>query len=169
MARQTRTDAEFYGLLKRFRGAVLLDVADYGRTPTGDAAYTILLSDRYVAQNVTLTASRTKTLPAANTFPPGIPLVVADETGSVTTANTLIIARAGSDTIDGATSVTLDSAYGYAVLMSDGSAKWTVLASSVGTNLLAVAAGTTPSSSTLVFGIQGGAIVTFTMAQVNAA
>ena len=169
MARQTRTDAEFYGLLKRFRGAVLLDVADYGRTPTGDANYTILVSDRFVAQNVTLTAARTKTLPAASGYPAGLPLVVADETGSVTTANTLIIARAGSDTIDGATSVTLDSAYGFVVLVSDGSAKWTVLASSVGTNLLAVAAGTTPSPTTLVFGIQGGAVVTFTCAQVNAA
>ncbi len=46
----------------------------------------------------------------------------------MTGTNTLVIARAGSDTINGGTSVTISSANGAYILWSDGSSKWTAQA-----------------------------------------
>jgi hypothetical protein len=93
-------------------------------TGHGDSTYTILPTDRCVGTNAAFTGSRTWTLPAASKYPAGIPLVVADFQGTLTATNTLVVARAGSDTIDGATSITLDAAYGFLRLVSDGSSKW---------------------------------------------
>lgn len=93
---------------------------------------------RAVAANVTLTAddaglvlvdaaggSRTVTLPAANACagrPIMLRLVRVDSTG----ANSVTIQRAGSDTIDGAASITL--ALGERLtLVSDGSSAWRII------------------------------------------
>ena len=95
------------------------------RTAVNNLAYTILASDKIVAQTGTLTTSRTFTLPAANAVPAGKEIVVIDESGTVTAANTIVIARSGSDTIDGATSSTITSPYGSRRLVSDGTSKWT--------------------------------------------
>ncbi|WP_036010779.1 hypothetical protein [Bradyrhizobium yuanmingense] len=97
-------------------------------TGQGNANYTILASDRVVGTNAAFTASRTWTLPAANAVNAGHSLIVADFQGTVTGSNTLIIARAGSDTINGGTSVTISSANGAYLLWSDGSSKWTAQA-----------------------------------------
>ncbi|MGY3359738.1 hypothetical protein ACVWZK_006401 [Bradyrhizobium sp. GM0.4] len=97
-------------------------------TGHGDSAYSIAASDRVVGTNATFTASRTWTLPAANAVNSGQALIVADFQGTVTGSNTLIIARAGSDTINGGTSVTINSANGAYLLWSDGSSKWTAQA-----------------------------------------
>lgn len=97
-------------------------------TGHGDSSYTIAASDRVVGTNAAFTASRTWTLPAANAVNDGQPLIVADFQGTVTGTNTLIIARAGSDTINGGTSVTINSANGAYLLWSDGSSKWTAQA-----------------------------------------
>ena len=95
-----------------------------GITPRGDATYTILATDRLVATNAALTASRAWTLPAANAVNPGQPIIVADLFGGVTGSNTIVITRAGSDTINGGNTVTLSSAFGLFLLWSDGSSKW---------------------------------------------
>ncbi len=81
-------------------------------------------STRKLAQIGTMSASRTVTLPAASAVAAGTELIVADLSGSVTSTNTIVIARAGSDTVNGATSVTIGAAYGWRRFVSDGSSKW---------------------------------------------
>lgn len=97
-------------------------------TGHGDSAYTILATDRYVYTNAAFTASRTWTLPAANSVNPGQSLVIDDAQGTLTAANTLVVTRAGTDTVNGGTSFTLDVAYGRLILKSDGVSKWTLRA-----------------------------------------
>ena len=97
------------------------------RTPISNASYTILTTDVYVAQTGTMSLARTWTLPTAAAYGVGCVLTVADENGSVTSTNTLTIARASTDTISGATSLVLNSAFAKAVLVSDGVSKWTRL------------------------------------------
>lgn len=100
----------------------------YKRTTFSDANYTVLQSDLYVAQIGTLSASRTVTLPAASVST-GKVIQIADESGTAGLTNTLVITRAGSDTINGATTNTINAAFGVRKLISDGTSKWTVLAS----------------------------------------
>lgn len=99
-----------------------------GFTGHGDSIYTILASDRVVGTNAAFTASRTWTLPAATSVNLGQSIVVADFQGTVTAGNTLVITRAGSDTINGGTTVTINSANGAYILWSDGGSKWTAQA-----------------------------------------
>lgn len=122
-------------------------------TGRGDANYTILATDRTVGTNAAFTASRTFTLPAANAVNPGQEIVVADFQGTVTGTNTLVISRAGSDTINGVTSVTIASAYGAYLFKSDGSSKWSAQA-------LGSAAAGGVTSITCGTNLQGGTITT---------
>jgi hypothetical protein len=80
------------------RSSSLLNVDSF--TGHGDSIYTILATDRTVGTNAAFTASRTWTLPAANAVNPGQEIVVADYQGTVTGTNTLVVSRAGSDTIN---------------------------------------------------------------------
>jgi hypothetical protein len=95
------------------------------RTTFNNANYTAVSTDRYVAQVGTMTSSRTVTLPLASSVNAGQSLIIIDESGTVNTSNTIIINRAGSDLINGLTSSTLRSAYGRAILYSNGSNAWT--------------------------------------------
>lgn len=123
-------------------------------TGHGDSIYTILSTDRTVGTNAAFTASRTWTLPAASAVNPGQEIVVADFQATVTATNTLVISRAGSDTINGAaTSVTISAASGAYLLKSDGVSKWTAQA-------LGAAAGGGVSSVTCGTGLSGGTITT---------
>jgi hypothetical protein len=95
------------------------------RVTFSDANYTITATkDVVVAQTGTLTAARTVTLPLANSVTAGTEFMIQDVSGSVTSTNTIIIARAGSDTINGATSDTMVAGYGWRRLTSDGTSKW---------------------------------------------
>lgn len=67
--------------------------------------------------------SFTVTLPAAAT--PGVKLIIKKTDSSLT--NIFTISRAGSDTIDGATTVTLNTQYESYTLLSDGGTNWSVL------------------------------------------
>jgi hypothetical protein len=122
------------------------------RTPVADANYTALTTDKNVAYTA-ITAPRTVTLCAASAFPVGYRLTVFDESGSASATNTITLARAGSDTIDGAISFAISSAYGVAALESNGASKWTVIDQSA-SNLPAVGIGTAadPSNPLSVFG-----------------
>jgi hypothetical protein len=94
-------------------------------TGHGDSAYTILATDRFVYTNSAFTASRTWTLPAANAVNPGTALCIVDLQGTVTSSNTLVISRAGTDTINAAvTTVTFNAANDGGCFFSDGSGKW---------------------------------------------
>jgi trimeric autotransporter adhesin len=104
--------------------SVNTSIINNGRVTFSDVAYTVQTSDSYIAQTGTLTASRAVTLPAANAVPAGTTITIADESGSVTTTNTLVVTRAGSDTIDGATTVTMNIPNCWIRLVSNGTSRW---------------------------------------------
>lgn len=120
--------------------AKLAEVIVNTRTAVSDANYTAQTTDRTIAFTA-LTAARTVTLPASSGFPTGTQLTVFDESGACSATNTITIARAGSDTIDGAASALISSAYGYLALQSNGAGKWTVVDQST-TSLPVVTIGT---------------------------
>ena len=94
-------------------------------TGRGDSAYSILSTDRYVYTNAAFTAPRTWTLPAANSITAGTTIWVQDARATVTSTNTLTIARAGADTIDFAgTSLVITGAGGGITFTSDGVSNW---------------------------------------------
>lgn len=94
-----------------------------------NTAKVITSGTMYEAQTGTMSASRVVTLPAASGYPRGTMLIIADESGTITATNTLVITAAGSDTINGAATLTIGAIGGYdtAILMSNGTSKWTVL------------------------------------------
>jgi hypothetical protein len=126
------------------------------RKAVADAAYTILATDRTVAIT-SLTASRVLQLPSAASYPTGVQLTVVDESGACSSSKTITVARAGSDTINGATSYVLGAARAYLALESNGSSAWTLVdasiidASNLGSNAPAMngsaAAGTSPQAA----------------------
>jgi len=100
-------------------------------TTVGDANYSMINTDRTVATSAALTAARTWTLPAANSYLPGKEIVIVDLARGVSGTNTLTIARAGSDTITipasiggSTTSILLNTAGGSLILRSDGVSQW---------------------------------------------
>lgn len=77
-------------------------------TVVGDAAYTILPTDTNVRTSVAFTAARTWTLPSAGQTcigqtcaPPAGSLQITDTAGVITSTNTLTIAPASGETING--------------------------------------------------------------------
>ena len=126
-------DQDLSGLMvKANNGSDIVNIATFRAnlgvdklTQNGNSNYSILSTDKAVVTSATLTAPRTWTLPAANSVNAGYEIIVADLFGGVSSTNTLIIARAGSDTINSATSVTIGAQYGMRRLFSDGVSKWT--------------------------------------------
>lgn len=96
------------------------------RTTVSDANYTILATDKVVAQNGTMSAARIFTLPAASTVQAGAEIIVIDESGSVDSTNKITVQRNGTDTIDGSTSIEILQAYGFLKLICDGSNSWKI-------------------------------------------
>jgi hypothetical protein len=111
--------------------AKLSEVITNGRTAVSDVSYAVLAADRSVAYTA-LTAARSISLPAASAYPIGTPLILFDESGGCSAINALTVARAGADTIDGAASAVIATPYGYVVLESNGSSKWTIIDQSLG-------------------------------------
>lgn len=93
------------------------------RTAVTDQNYTVLVTDVYVAY-IAISTARVVTLPAANSVNAGYEIEIADESGNVSSTNTLTIQRAGSDTIGGGTSVVIAVPYGMMRFFSDGTSKW---------------------------------------------
>lgn len=91
-----------------------------------DANATITSKDSVLAYS-SITAARTVALPAANAVPPGFRVEVVDDSGSASAGNTITVNRAGADTINGAASTVINTAYGYVNLKSDGVSKWTIM------------------------------------------
>jgi len=113
------------------RGSAGLDIDEL--TGHGDSAYTILSTDRVVATNAAFTAARVWTLPAASAVNAGQRITIIDGQGTVTNANTLTVSRAGTDTIENGTVVTVGAAYGGVTLISDGVSKWAMPHTAFGT------------------------------------
>jgi len=105
-------------------GTLKAEVA-FSRYPTA-ISYTVLLTDvgfGWIIAVTSTAAARTINLPLANAVPAGWQITVKDESGGALT-NNITIARAGSDTIDGATSNAINLNYGSRTLYSDGVSKW---------------------------------------------
>lgn len=99
-------------------------------TGVGDAAYPMVAGDRYVYTTANFTAPHIWTLPAANSLNKGECVTVVDAFGGVSSTNTLSIARAGADTIDGAAgSIVLSGARSSARFVTDGVSNWGAAAS----------------------------------------
>lgn len=108
------------------------------RTPYGNANETISASARVVALTAALTAPRTWTLPLANAAGAPPYILIVDEAGGISGANTLTLARAGSDTINGATSLVLSAARSFVLLARNGATGWSVLQASGAANAAAL-------------------------------
>jgi hypothetical protein len=77
--------------------------------------------------SASLTAARACTMPAASAYSAGTVVSVQDQAGGVTSTNTLSLARAGTDTINGSTSnlLAINTAYHSVACASNGSNAWT--------------------------------------------
>ena len=126
----------------------------------GDANYTVAAACRQVQTTVAFTAPRTLTLPAANSGNAGQRLAFKDAAGAVGATNTLTIARAGSDLVNGGTTQTLNSAYSGADLDPDGVSKWTYTPVGAGGGSGTVTGVTAGASLTTTGGAPGGTIST---------
>jgi len=93
-----------------------------GHETSGDSNSTISANVSYHGVTA-LTTGRTKTLPAASDLTDGHVLIVQDESGSAG-SNNITISRAGTDTINGSTSVSISTNYGRATLIKRGSGKY---------------------------------------------
>lgn len=103
----------------------LANLRTMGQTTFSNADATIAAATRYLAQTGTMSAARTVTLPAANAVPAGTEIVVADQSGTVTSAFSVTVTRAGSDTVEGGTTHVIRLPYGHVRLVSDGTSAWT--------------------------------------------
>lgn len=145
--------------------AKLAEVVTNARTAVSDAAYAVQTTDRMVAYTA-LTAARAVTLPAASAFPTGTRLLVVDETGNCSALLTITVNRAGSDTINGGTSVAINLPYGFAALESNGSNAWTIVDQGFETPLQTLAEGANGASiqagvlEGLASGLSGSSVTT---------
>lgn len=87
------------------------------------ANYTVTAADPGTLAITSTAAARTITLPAATVWRPGTQLKVKDESGAAAT-NNITITRAGTDTIDGANTLVINTNYGKATIYTDGVSKW---------------------------------------------
>lgn len=136
-------------------GAITAPLARVGlnidqRSTFSDAPYTVLSTDRYVAQVGSMTAPRVVTLPLANSVNAGQTLKIVDESGTVTTTNLLTITASGSDTIDGSATKVIRSAYGEAYLTSNGTNLWFRAVTGIGAGGTGI--GTTPTDGQFLIG-----------------
>jgi len=100
----------------------------FSRYPTA-VTYTMLLTDvgfGWVVAVTDTTASRTINLPVANTVPAGWQTTIKDESGGAAT-NAITVSRSSTDTIEGATSLAINTNYGVLKLYSDGVSKWFII------------------------------------------
>ena len=88
--------------------------------------YTILSTDKVVAQTGTISAPRTFSLPSASSFPAGGELIVMDESGTVDDTNNITIQRAGADTIGGNASKVIIIPYGIISFICNGTDSWNI-------------------------------------------
>jgi hypothetical protein len=106
-------------------------VLETARANIGDVSTT--LGTQKAAINVSaltsvLASPRTWTLPPANALFASTLLLVEDAVGGVTSTNTLSVARAGADKINGSTtSIVLNRAYDWVLLETDGLSAWTII------------------------------------------
>ncbi len=152
--------------------AKLAEVVTNARTAVADAAYSALTTDRMIAYT-SITAARAVALPSATSLPTGTRLLVVDESGNCSATLTITLNRAGSDTINGATSVAINVAYGYVAIESNGSNAWTVIDQGYAPPLETVAQGANGANLQLgvlefaVTGLSGATVTAGTQIPAN--
>lgn len=99
-------------------GSGLLSYSSIGAYP-----YSVLTTDAQKVLGVDTSAARTLNLPAASNE---MAFWVKDEVGTASTYNITVSAN-GGDTIDGASSWTLNEDWGARMFISDGTSSWAVL------------------------------------------
>lgn len=98
----------------------------HGRNAQSGTTYNIQASDIGKVVALTNVATRTITLPLANTVSAGYPIWLKDEAGTAGTAN-ITINRSGGDTIDGITSILININYQVTGFYSNGSTGWFII------------------------------------------
>ena len=101
-------------------------VANTNYNSQAGTTYNVLATDTTKVIGLSNTAARTITLPAANTIPSGVIFWIKDEAGTAG-ANNITVNRAGADTIDGNTSVTMTQNYQSIGLYSNGVSAWFIV------------------------------------------
>lgn len=101
-------------------------------TGVGDTNTTIVSTDRNVYTTASLTATRTWTMPLANSVLAGVTIRILDMFGGVSAANNIVLARAGADTINGNTSYGINNQFDIVEVTSDGTSKWNVSRATTG-------------------------------------
>lgn len=97
----------------------------FKRTAVNNADYVIPATD-YLISMENLSASRTVTVPDASTIFAGRTFIIKDADGLAATWN-IVLDPAGTDTIDGAATMTMATNYQSVTLMSDGVSNWEVV------------------------------------------
>jgi hypothetical protein len=121
------------------------------RQTFSNANATIAPGSKTVAQTGVLTAARTLSLPLASAVTAGAQITIADESGSVTSVNKIVISAAGTNTANGGAAVdAITAPYGFAIAVSNGLSKWTIAP------LSSLAQSPTPGASRLLALAQGG-------------
>lgn len=102
------------------------------RVTFNNANYAANSTDRQIIQVGTMTAPRTVVLPAASSVRASEVIKVKDQSGTVTTVNTISVIRNGatSDTVNGGTTALISQGYGEIEFESDGVSSWTYKPSS---------------------------------------
>jgi hypothetical protein len=101
-------------------------------TLRGDANYTILSTDRDIIINAAFTAGRTFTLPANSARAVNGRVRIIDGIGAISPARPLTITRAGSDTINGETSIVITRPRAVIDIIKTGTGLWSVDTSALG-------------------------------------
>jgi hypothetical protein len=107
------------------------------RTTFSNANHTVTANDRTAIQIGTMSAPRTVTLPAAAGQDPRALLYIFDESGTVTSTNTITVDGNGAELINGAATYVIDEAFGSVLLASDDANSWTVVTSTITTTDIA--------------------------------
>jgi len=97
------------------------------RRSFSNADYVVPVHSCFVAQIGVMSAPRAVSLPDVSIVGAGKVLTIYDESGTVTAVNELIVNAAAGDTINGAASRSITSAYGRLCLIADDTSRWTVL------------------------------------------
>jgi hypothetical protein len=100
-------------------------LTQWRRVTVNNANYNIKTTDNYIALTG-ITGPLIFTLPSANAVPAGQIFWIADESGSITTTNTLTIA-CGSNTINGQSNYVINVGYSSVALISNGTNGWTII------------------------------------------
>jgi hypothetical protein len=107
----------------KYNGQKLVTRENYTITNVNASTYTVLLTDDIVAVQYTATGAVTITLPNITTF---VKITIIDEAGNAQ-ANNITINADATDTINGQTSLLLNTNYASVTLFNNGGSKWFIL------------------------------------------